>query len=108
MHNLPFKEGCAGSRWAVDGKGWGGEVGGCTKCPLCSPRIGKMPCRAWFVYVCVHVRERECVCECLSMCGCVWEPHLSGEPEGSNETTIMSVYMSSCVCVKQKSSKGFH
>lgn len=101
LHNLPFKEGCAGSWWGVDGKGWGGEVGACTKCPLCSPRIGKMPCRAYcvcvFVWTCVCMcecaRERLCVCECLSMCVCVWEPHLSGEPEGSNETTIMSVYM---------------
>lgn len=103
MHNLPFKEGCAGSQWGVDGKGWGGEVGGCTKCPLCNPRIGKMPCRASFVCVCLcvcaHMRERVCVCECLSLCVCVWEPHLSGEPEGSNETPIMSVYMSICVCV---------
>lgn len=49
LHNLPFREGCAGSQWGVDGKGWGEEFGGrvrggsgvCTKCPLCGPRIGK-------------------------------------------------------------------
>lgn len=28
LHNLPFREGCAGSQWGVDGKGWGGEFGG--------------------------------------------------------------------------------
>lgn len=48
--------------WGVDGKGRGWEVGGCTKCPLCSPRIGKMPCRAWFVHVCVCVSVYLCVC----------------------------------------------
>lgn len=28
LHNLPFREGCAGSQWGVDGKGWGEEFGG--------------------------------------------------------------------------------
>lgn len=46
LHNLPFKEGCAGSRWGVDGRAMGGEFGGggeegCTKCPLCTLRIGE-------------------------------------------------------------------
>lgn len=30
---------------------------------------------------------------------CMWEPHLSGEPEGSIDTTIMTVYTSICACV---------
>lgn len=55
-----------------------------TKCPLCSPRIEKKACRA-------------CVCVCVYLCGCVWEPHLSGEPEGSNDTPVMSMFMSICV-----------
>lgn len=48
-----------------------------------------------------------CVTECVFasdyLCASVWEPHLSGEPEGSIERAIMSVYMSICervsVCV---------
>lgn len=48
-----------------------------------------------------------CDCECVFasdyLCACVWEPHLSGAPEGSIERAIMSVYMPICVCecVKQ-------
>lgn len=52
-----------------------------------------MPCRAWFVCV------TECVFASDYLCASVWEPHLSGEPEGSIERALMSVYTSICVCV---------
>lgn len=101
LHNLPFKEGCDGRLVGAVGVL---KAGVCTKCPLCILRIGKMPCRGWFE--CVFVWMFICVCMC------VCEPHLSGEPEGSDETTVMRasrpLYVWMCVCVKQIKSRKLY